>query len=111
MEGEGAMGEEEKEKINGSGMEIKEGMTVYGLMVSAGGYFSAEGIVVRTDQEGFCVNYKMLADVRYKYSDIGRNIYLDKEIAESEAETAQYEAEKAEKEDFEEQNKKPFGKF
>lgn len=93
------MGQEGKKQTDGRGMGIREGMHVYGLLLSSDGYFSAEGTVTGADGNGFRVKYKML-ETGYKYSDIGRNVYLDKETAAGEAETMQYEKEKAAREDF-----------
>lgn len=62
----------------GNRAEIKVGMTVYGLMNSADGYFEAEGTVTEVDDKGFRVVYKVLpSGKRYKYGDIGRMVYLD----------------------------------
>ena len=99
-------------ETKGSGTEIKVGMTVYGLMVSADGYFAAEGIVDETDNEGFHVKYKVLpSGTRYSYDNIGKNVYTDRDAAFDAAEDAEYEKEKEKREDFEELNKRPFEKI
>lgn len=59
------------------GRKIKVGMTVYGLMNSADGYFEAEGTVTEADDKGFQVIYKILpSGKRYRYENIGKLVYI-----------------------------------
>lgn len=103
---------DQDKKREGINTEIREGMTVYGLMLSRDGYFVAEGTVSRIDGSGFHVKYKILpTEMEYRYEDIGEKIYTDRDAARNAAEVSEYEKGKAEKEDFAEQNTRPFGKI
>lgn len=98
---------------NGSSMvEINEGMMVYGLFFCADGYFCTEGTVMEKGEESFRVWHgKIQYEVTYKNADIGSRVFPDKETALEAVEDAQYKRDRENREDFAEQNGRPFGKI
>lgn len=91
------------------------GMKVYGLMAGAGGYFVGEGDVEGLPiGGGFQVKYKGgygELTCTYRDSDFGRIVFTDMEKAHDAAESMWDEKDRAAREDFAEQNTKPFGKI
>lgn len=85
------------------------GMKVYGLMAGPGGYFVGEGEVEGAWEGGFRVKYRYLV-CTYKDADFGRIVFTDREKAYDAAEDKGDEEGRAAREDFAEQNTKPFGK-
>lgn len=94
--------------VDGVGIGVQEGATVYGLFRGAGGFFSVEGTVEEAGGGWFKVCFGRISyGGTYRVSDIGRTIFLDRESAVNAAETVEYERHKAEREDFAEQNVRP----
>ncbi len=94
-------------------IEINEGMMVYRVFAFPDRKSVGVGVVERKeDGEGFRVFHKELARYEeYSVADIGRVVFLDRETALEAAENRQYEEDRKYREDFAEQNSRPFGKI
>lgn len=92
--------------------EIREGMAVYGIFNGAGGEFASEGEVTAVREGGFDAYHGRIRYTRtYAAADIGRQVFLCLGEAERAADGAALSRYEAGREDFAEQNSRPFGKI
>lgn len=84
-------------------------MKVYGLLAGSGGYYVGEGHVEARVPGGFRVRYGRMP-CTYRDSDFGRIVFADRGKAHDVAGDKGDEEGEAAREDFAEQNMKPFGK-
>ncbi len=97
---------------SGSSTQVSVGMTVYMVTNGKDGCRPMKGTVMGTDEGGFDVLYgKEPCARRHGSSDIGKTVYVDGRDAEWKSQEMDEERYRREREDFAEQNTRPFGKI
>lgn len=103
---------EKGQEKSGSSTKVSVGMAVYMVANGNSGCRPVKGTVMGTDEGGFDVLYgKEPCTRRHGYSDIGKTVYVDGKDAEWKSWEMDGERYRREREDFAEQNTRPFGKI
>ncbi len=100
------------ETVSKGGSSLSTGQEVYGIFNGPSGCFVSGGTIVGMDGDGFEVQYRVEPYARrHAYVDIGEKVFTDRESAERGSENADIGRREREREDFAEQNTRPFEKI